>query len=129
MAAFSHHRAGGLPFKTASAIAHRQAVKLSPSAVGQVVLAATVADEPFGVTIASAPVDGQVEIYDEGNVVHAVAGGSVGHGAAVGVASSNGRLSPTGLIAASGHWEVGVSLSAAAAGEGFALYVRPRKVA
>lgn len=85
--------------------------------------------EPVGVALATAvnPGDG-VTVHDAYNVVKIVAAASLGAGANVGVASTNGQL---GIVAgASGvtTWRVGKSLSAAAAGETFSLYVNPRQL-
>jgi hypothetical protein len=70
-----------------------------------------------------------VTIYEDANIVKAVAAASVGAGVEVMVGSSNGALydSTASLFAASGHWAVGLSLTAANAGEVFALEIKVRK--
>jgi hypothetical protein len=131
--AFELHRHGhqqGL--KAASAINPRTPVKLAGSNALFVLPAASGNDRPFGVTgNATAGASGlnsndAAVVYERGNVVKAVAAASVGVGAAVFVASTNGALGPN-PITASAHWEVGISETPAAAGEIFSVYVDPRK--
>lgn len=69
-----------------------------------------------------------IPAQEPGQILKAVAAASLGAGAEVGVASSNSALSAAALVAASGHWAVGVALSPAAAGEVFSVDFRPRKV-
>lgn len=111
----------------ASDIVPRRPVKLTGTAE-TIVLAATAADRPFGVTgEASALRAERVVTYDRGNVVKAVAAASIAANAEVTVGSDNGALGPT-LITASAHWAVGIALEAANPGEVFSLYVAERKV-
>lgn len=127
--AFELHRVPGLPGIAASAINSGQAVTPDVGDVQRQFLPiATVNIEPFGVARATAVTAGDaVTVYDTGHVVRAVAAASLGHGADVGVATTNGALGP--VVAASGvvKWFVGKSLSAAAAGETFSLSIRPRQ--
>lgn len=93
---------------------------------------------PFGMNGAasagnpSAALPGETfTVYEELNIVKAKAGASLGAGAEVAVGSDNGTFWPVAaasLFAASGHWTVGLSQTAAAANETFALYIKPRKV-
>ena len=111
----------------ASDMVPRRPVKLTATAEG-VVLAATAADRPFGVTgEASALRAERVVVYDRGNVVKAVAAASIAANAEVTVGSDNGALGPT-HITASAHWAVGIAMEAANPGEVFSLYVAERKV-
>lgn len=98
---------------------------------------ATAADTPFGVTnnatyvasSAALPSPGREKcaIYFAGNSVKVRAAGSVGVGADVMVSSTNGGVGPSGIIVASGHWILGQTLEAAAAGEITTIFVNPRK--
>lgn len=69
-----------------------------------------------------------IPAQEQQQVVKCVAVASVGCGAEVAIGSSNGALSPAALVAASGHWAVGISLSSAGAGELFSVDICPRKV-
>lgn len=78
---------------------------------------------------ASAAVGDAVTVYETGAVLEGLSVASIGAGAEVAVASANGAL---GLVAgASGvvRATVGVTMTPAAGGEYFALYVRPRVLA
>lgn len=133
--AFELHRPGHQQaIVAASAILPRQAVRLAGTDGLFLLPAATNSDRPFGVagpaTVgASGLADGEMcTVYEELNIVKAVAGASLGVGAEVSVGSTNGVLTPAALVAASGHWAVGFAETPAAAGEIFALYVKPRRV-
>lgn len=65
-------------------------------------------------------------IYEEMNIVKAVAAASVGAGALVGIASDNGSLSPA--AAASGRFAVGRTFAPAGAGEVVSVRITPGKV-
>lgn len=125
-----------LPMIAASAFARPQASNGALGAVAVSVPAggvergvlpiATVNAEPLGLVAQSASVAGRsCAVHDQG-IVKCVAGASVGVGADVGFASTNGALGP--IAAASGvlKYSVGKSTSAAAAGEIFSVYVRPK---
>lgn len=127
-----------LSLPAGSAINPRVPVKLVAGASGLVVAGiATSGDRPFGMngqaTAGVALVPSQVAapgdyvtIYEETNIVKAIAGASLGAGAEVGVATTSGAMTPA--AAASGFWAVGIAMTPAAAGERFSLYVKPRKV-
>lgn len=129
--AFELHRPGFQhAFYCASNIASniaRVPVKLSASSADTVLAAGTNADRPFGMVGGPATRAEHVTVYEEGNYVKAIAVASLGANTEVTIASSNGALGPDAPIAASGHWAVGISMSAAGAGEVFTLYVKPRK--
>jgi hypothetical protein len=129
MPAFELHRSG-FPAKAASAVGALVAVSHDTGDTQRQVLpVSTVNVEPFGVTLATAVNAGDaVTVLERGNVVKVTAIASLGAGADIGVASSNGAL---GLVAAASgvvKWAVGKSMSAAAAGEVFSLYVNPRQL-
>lgn len=69
-----------------------------------------------------------VTVYGEGAVVQAVAAASLGAGAELGIASSNGALGPVSGASGVSKYRVGKSFEAAAAGEKFALYVKPKQL-
>lgn len=136
--AYDLHRHGlTQSFPAASAVLPRQPVKLAGTVTPFFLPAGTAADRPFGVNGpatcgASGLTDAeQLTAYEEGNVVKALAGASMGAGVEVMVGSTNGILMPAlaaSLFAASGHWVVGFTqTAAAAAGEVISLYVKPRK--
>lgn len=129
--AFELHRHQGLPFIAASAINPGQAVKLNVGDVQRSVVpvgSGISANEPFAVAIATALQGEGVTLYDDGQIVKVTAGASLGHGVDVGVGSTNGALAPVSVASGSVIWSVGKSLTAAAAGEKFSLYVRKRQV-
>jgi hypothetical protein len=127
--AFELHRSA-LPGIAASAINAQQVVTHDTGDTQRQFLpVATNGVEPAGVALATAVNPGDaVAIHDAYNVVKAVACASIGAGADIGVATSSGRL---GLVTgASGvtRYRVGKSLTPAADGETFSLYVNPRQL-
>lgn len=130
MPAFELHT-NGFPGIAASAIAMGAVVGLDVGDVQRQVLPlATVNAEPHGIALASAvnPGDGIPVINRIGDVIKVTAIASLGHGADVGIASTNGGLGP--ITGASGvvKWRVGRAVTAAAASEVFSLYVSPREL-
>lgn len=118
-----------LPVVAATIILPKQPLKFAGTSVLLAAPCATNSDRPHWFSGAATFLTGEAVAANEaGQIVKAVAAASVGAGAEVGVASSNGALSPAALIAASGHWAVGVSLTPALAGEIFSVDIRPRKV-
>src|SRR5690242_19645288 len=94
--AFELHRSAPLPGIAASAINVDSAVSLDAGDVQRQFLpVATVNVEPVGIARATAvnPGDG-ITVYDRDHVVRVPAGASLGHGADIGVASTNGALGP-----------------------------------
>lgn len=114
-------------FKAASAIGPKMPVKLDTTA-NQVVAAATTTDRPLGFTIASAPQGGGIAIMGPHNTVKAVAAASLGYGAELGIASTNGALGPITGASGVGKWAIGTSREPAAAGETFSVHVHPRQL-
>jgi hypothetical protein len=99
---------------------------------GQVVPIGSVNIEPYGVLdVASAARGNQVTVYGQDSIVRVQALASLGAGADIGVASTNGQLTfvVAGASGAGVKYRVGKSLEAAAAGANFALYVSPRQIA
>lgn len=124
-------------FNSAGSIINpRQPVRLGGTSALLAMPAASMNVEPVGVNGAAtvgnpSVVNESFTVYEELNIVKAIAGASVGVDAEMAVGSSNGTLWPVAaasLFAASGHFTVGKSRTPAAAGEVFSLYVKPRKV-
>lgn len=140
-----------LPVRPASTIIPRTLVKLVGTSGLLVLPVASSNDRPFGITgEATSPLgvgDGRsalnlvpAEIREEGNIVKAIAGASLGAGAEVTVATIGVCTAVQGasavatvpqlgpLSAASGtfQWAAGISLDAAPAGSLFTLYLKPR---
>ncbi len=122
-----------LPYQVASTINPRKAVRLGGTSA---VLALPVGSnnlEPVMFSGEATTTVGEIiNVFEPGNIIKAVAAASLGAAARVLVGSTNGDMIPVvaaSVFAASGHWEVGRSESAAAAGEVFALYFDPRKAA
>lgn len=128
--AFELHRDPGLPCLAASAMAVNTVVNWNTGDVQRSVVAvATVNIEPVGITrnVASSAGD-PVTVYDDNNVVRAVAIASLGAGADIGVASTNGGLAAISAASGTLKYRVGRSLTAAAAGETFSLSIKPRAI-
>ncbi len=128
MAAFELHK-NEFPAIAASDLNPGRVVKLDVGDTQrQVVPVATSNGEPLGVALATGLQGKPVTIELNGSIVKVVAGGSIGAGADVGVASTNGSLGPVSGASGSVVFTVGKAMSAAAAGESFSLYVRPRQL-
>lgn len=115
-----------LPKIAASAILPNRPVKDDTTA-DQVLPCATKTDRPRGMTQASAGAADPVAVYTSG-VVNAVAGASLGAGAEVGVASTNGALGPVAAASGLEIFAVGTSQDAAVAGEVFAVDLTFRSI-
>lgn len=118
------------PAIAASAVNSGAALSLCASALErQVVPIATLNVEPFAIALASAGGTSLTQAcpaVDQGNTIKVTAIASLGAGADIGVASTNGGLGPVAAASGVTTWAVGKSVSAAGAGEVFALYVKPR---
>lgn len=127
--AFESHNGHIEPsLKAASAMIPKRPVKLDTVA-DQVVLCATDNVEPLGITgLASVAQGDQVVTYGQGNIVKAIAGASLGFGADLGIASTNGALGPISGASGVAKWRIGTSREPAAAGETFSVYVNPRQL-
>lgn len=123
------HLHNPLPFTAASDINPGRVVSLDTGIDRGVVPLATNNVEPQGVVgPATALRTEAVTVYGEGDVIEVTACASIGAGADVGVASTNGQL---GLVTgASGitRYRVGKSVNSAAAGEKFSLYVKTKQL-
>lgn len=118
-----------LPFTVASDIQANRPVKIDTAADRQVVAAASVNDRVHGFIDSATHLQGEaVTVYGQGAVVSVVAAASLGAGAAVGVASTNGAIGPVSGASGLTKYEAGVSVESAAAGEKFSLYVNPRQI-
>jgi hypothetical protein len=117
-----------LSVPAASDIPNYTVITLSGTSALQCHVAASTNLRPFGANDAASYARGEyVAVFHGGNIKKLRAAASVGAGAEVGVASFNGAVGPA-LISASGHWAVGQTLSAAAAGEIVSVFIDPRKV-
>jgi hypothetical protein len=121
------------PGIAASAINAGAAVALAAASgvERQVEPIATCNVEPFAVALASAggtSLTQALPCVDILNTVKVTAIASLGVGADIGVASTNGGLAPVAAASGVDVWRVGKSVGAAAAGEIFGLYVSPRKL-
>lgn len=119
-----------LPFVAASHILPYQPVGLDTGAAKrQVVPLAANTGEPQGLNGPATALQGEsVTIYELGAVVEAIANASVGAGADVGVASSNGGHALVSGASGVTRYRTGKTLEPAAAGERFSLYVSPKQV-
>jgi hypothetical protein len=131
-------------FAAASTYAPFTVVSLDTTTEKQVVSAANASQRPFGVIGASAGQGRAVTVYEEGNIVKCIAAASIGANAEVAVASlgvssqvqGGTTLATTTLLglasgaAASGkvQWAVGLSETAALAGEIFSVLIKPRQL-
>jgi hypothetical protein len=120
-------RYAGLPAFAGSIVRPNEAVKWAAGSSERRVVPVTAStDLAIGVNgEATAAVDAPLTVYEIGSIREVLAAASVGAGANVAVASSNGGVAP--VAAASGviRAAVGQSVTPAAAGEYFSLYVRP----
>lgn len=111
-------------FKAGVAIAARKPVKVG-TVVDEVLLATANTDSVLGITDNVASAGLHITVYQEGNVCKAVAAASLGFGANVGIASTNGDFGPVAAASGSAKVVVGQARTSAAAGETFSLYVNP----
>lgn len=124
------------PVAAGSAIAPGKVVRAAGTTLFHVLEVATCNQEPFGVhrsfgaTVGASGLNAreQCPVQLEGNFIKMIAGASMGANADVGVASTSGQLGP--IVGASGAvvWRAGKSMTPAAAGEFFTLYVKPRQL-
>lgn len=127
MAHVLHRYQAQLPVTVASDINPRRPLKAVSGSAETVVLAATAADQTLGLTGEATTLRAaKAVLYDDGNVVKAVAAASIAAMAEVTVGSDNGALGPT-IISASAHFVTGRALEAANPGDVFSLYVKSRK--
>lgn len=117
------------PGIAASQIGERVAVTQASGLGRGVVPVATNGVRPFGLSAAAASVPGApVTVRDRDNYVKAIAGASVGVGADVGVASTNGALGPVTGASGAVVWSIGQTVEPAQPGEYFVFCVNPRQL-
>lgn len=116
------------PAIAASNVSARALVALTTSGQRAVVPLATNTTRPLGIVNNSASRGDACTVYDTGNYVKVTAAASIGRGAEVGIASSNGAFGPIAGASGVSIFSVGQSTEAAAAGEKFAVYVSPRQL-
>lgn len=116
------------PAIAASNVSARTLVALTTSGQRAVVPLATNTTRPLGIVNNAASRGDAVTVYDPGNVVKVTAAASIGRGAEVGIASTNGSFGPISGASGVSIFSAGQSTEAAAAGEKFALYVSPRQL-
>jgi hypothetical protein len=124
--AFVQHRQTDT-YVAASTVAEHVAVTLDTTA-GQVVLAASCNLKPQGVTDTAASQGLSVTVIEETSIAKVICAASVGAGAVVGVASTNGAIGPIAGASGSTKWSLGESRTAAGAGETFSVYINPRQL-
>lgn len=121
-----------LAIQAASAINPYSPVKLVGTNNLLVIPAATNSDEVFGFSGAGTHGASGINsidacpVYEPGNVAKAVCAASVGVGADLAIASTNGALGPIVRNAGSAVWTVGKSLTPAAPGERLSVFIKPR---
>lgn len=123
------HLRNSLPYTAASNVSPEAVVALDTGIDRGALPVATNNVEPVGVVGPATALQGEsVTVYGQGDVVQVTACASLGAGANVGVASTNGQLGP--VVGASGvtRYRVGQAREAAAAGEKFSLYVNPKQL-
>lgn len=113
----------------ASAIDWGVAVKRTTTK-DEVILSTVNTEDAFGITAATGATAGGIVAvhWGGGNEVIALAGASLGAGADVGVASTNGTLGPVAAASGVRKYTLGKSTSAAAAGAYFTVQLRPREL-
>lgn len=119
------------PGLAASAIQDRQVVSLNTGAVERSVVPMSGGTSmPFGIEArgASALQGEGVTIADRGNYAKAVAAASLGAGADIAVVGATRSLGLAAAASGLAKWTIGQSVTAAAAGEVFTLYVNPRQL-
>ena len=120
-----HQHSGPL---AATALIPRTPVKFAGTNVLLVSPVATAADRPDGVTnVATYTASEVVTVYFSQNVVKMRCNASLAAGADVFVASVNGGVGASGIIAASQHWIIGQALTTASAGEIVSVFINPRR--
>lgn len=122
------HRSG-YPAVAASAVNAGAAVTVASGSDSRVAPVATANVRPLGIALATGATVGlAVTVLDEGNTAVVTVGASVGRGAEIGVASTNGALGPVAGASGSVVYSVGQSVSAGDADQDISLYVNPRQL-
>lgn len=127
--AFEDHQGFIPPGVKAASLINPQFVVSLDTVADQVVPIATNNVRPLAVNGDASVAQGEaITVYGQNNIVKVKAVASLGAGAEVGVASTNGQLNAIAGASGITRWSVGQSLSAAGAGEVFSLYVNPRQL-
>lgn len=122
------HRSG-IPLAAASAVNAGAVIAIASGSDYRGVPIATANIRPLGIALATgATVGAGITVLDGGNTVVVTAVGSVGRGAEVGVASTNGGIAPVAGASGSVVHSIGQTLSAGAAGEDISVFVNPRQL-
>lgn len=118
------------PGLAASAIQDRQVVMITTSERGVIPCSGATAQLPHGIEArgASALQGEGVTIAGHGEYAKAVAAASLGAGADIAVVGATRSLGLAAGASGSARYSVGQSVTAAAAGEVFTLYVNPRQL-
>ena len=118
------------PGLVASAVQDRQVVVLIGGSAERAVGPASNASQiPHGITGAASQAVGEaVAVRDLGDYAKAIAAASIGVGAEMAVIGATRSLGIAAGASGVAKWSVGYAVSAAAAGEVFTLYVRPRQI-
>ncbi len=116
------------PGIAASAIQDRQVVTITTSERGVIPCSGATNQLPHGIEGrgASAALGEGVAIYGQGNYAKAIAAASLGAGADIAVVGATRSLGLAAGASGALRYSVGQSVTAAAAGEVFTLYVNPR---
>jgi hypothetical protein len=126
---FVRHHEKPFPGIAATNIGALVPVKLDPSGQRKVAPVGSAGEAAFGVTGNSVASSGQgVTVHEQGAVVEAIAGASLGIGAELALGSTNGALVVAAGASGSAKHAVGVAMDPALPGETFSLYVRPRQI-
>ncbi len=117
------------PALAASAIGDRQVVSLTTSERGVIPMSGGTS-AVFGIEArgASAAQGESVTIALRGEFAKAIAAASIGAGADIAVVGATRSLGLAAAASGLAKWTVGQSVTAAAAGEVFTLYVNPRQL-
>lgn len=128
--AFEIHDAGlAFPGIAASNCQPGQVVSLATGTERGIMPCASANLRPFGVAFAAATQGDAVTVHAIGNIVKVIANASVGVGAHVTVASGAATgVAPITVASGTLAHSVGVSVTAAAAGETLSIYVHPRQL-
>jgi hypothetical protein len=119
------------PGIAASVIQDRQVVALDTGATERSMVPMSGGTSmPFGIEVRGATaLQGEgVAIADRGNYAKAIAAASLGAGADIAVVGATRSLGLAAGASGLAKWTVGQSVTAAAAGEVFTLYVNPRQL-
>ena len=119
-------RSDALPRQAASAVGQWRPVGHSASGADDVVPVTAATAEVEGITVATAASPGDPVSVQKSGVAKVICAASIGPGANVGVASTNGAVGP--VASGSGNYRIGISETAAQPGEVFSVLLRQARV-